>query len=82
MNNYKRKNNNFSNVYIPIMTNKYKLYDTYNNSLNCDKLVIMDNHICFDALINKENMCVLINFININFMFWKFINNFFFYIIW
>ena len=65
MNNYKRKNNNFSNVYIPIMTNKYKLYDTYNNSLNCDKLVIMDNHICFDALINKENMCVLINFINI-----------------
>lgn len=65
MNNYKRKNNNFSNVYIPIMTNEYKLYDIYNNSLNCDKLVIMDNHICFDALINKENMHVLINFINI-----------------
>ena len=65
MNNHKRKNNNFNNVYIPILTNKYKLYDSYNNSLNCDKLVIMDNHICFDALINKENMCVLINFINI-----------------
>ena len=65
MNYHKRKNNNFSNVYIPIMTNKYKLYDSYNNSLNCDKLVIMDNHICFDALINKENMRVLINFINI-----------------
>ena len=65
MNNHKRKNNNFSNVYIPILANKYKLYDIYNNSLNCDKLVIMDNHICFDALINKENMRVLINFINI-----------------
>ena len=65
MNYHKRKNNNFSNVYIPIMANKYKLYDSYNNSLNCDKLVIMDNHICFDALINKENMHVLINFINI-----------------
>ena len=65
MNNYKRKNNNFINAYIPLLTNKYKLYDSYNNSLNCDKLVIMDNHICFDALINKENMCVLINFINI-----------------
>ena len=65
MNYHKRKNNNFSNVYIPILANKYKLYDSYNNSLNCDKLVIMDNHICFDALINKENMCVLINFINI-----------------
>ena len=65
MNNYKRKNNNYINVHIPLWTNKYKLYDTYNNSLNCDKLVIMDNHICFDALINKESMCALINFINI-----------------
>jgi|UniRef100_A0A6C0H4P4 ATP-dependent protease ClpP protease subunit len=65
MNNFKRKNNNFVNVYIPILSNKYKLYDSYNNSLNCDKIVLMDNHICFDALINKENMCALINFINI-----------------
>lgn len=65
MNNYKRKNTNFINVYTPLMTNKYKLYDSYNNSLNCDKLVLMDNHVCFDALINKENVRVLINFINI-----------------
>jgi len=65
MNNYKRKNNNYVNVYIPILSKKYKLYDSYHNSLNCDKIVLMDNHICFDALINKENMCVLINFINI-----------------
>ena len=65
MNNYKRKNSNFINDYIPILANKYKLYESYNNSLNCDKVVIMDNHICFDALINKESICTLINFINI-----------------
>lgn len=65
MNNYKRKNNNYVNAYIPILSNKYKLYDSYNNPLNCDKLVLMDNHICFDALINKESMSILINFINI-----------------
>ena len=65
MNNYKRKNSNFINDYIPILANKYKLYESYNNSLNCDKVVIMDNHICFDALINKESICTLIIFINI-----------------
>lgn len=65
MNNYKRKNTDFSNIFIPILTNKYKLYDVYNNSLNCDKIVLMDNHICFDAIINKESICALINFINI-----------------
>ena len=64
MNNYKRKNNNFVNVYIPILANNYKLYDSYTNSLNCDKLVLMDNHICFDAIINNESICVLIKFIN------------------
>ena len=52
MNNYKRKNTDFSNIFIPILTNKYKLYDVYHNSLNCDKIVLMDNHICFDAIIN------------------------------
>jgi ATP-dependent protease ClpP protease subunit len=65
MNNNKRKNNNFINAYTPILSNKYKLYDSYTNSFNCDKIVIMDNHICFDALINKESICVLINFMNI-----------------
>ena len=64
-NNNKRKNTNFVNTYIPILSNKYKLYDSYNNPLNCDKLAIMDNHVSFDALINKESICVLINFINI-----------------
>jgi len=65
MNNYKRKNTEFSNIFIPILTNKYKLYDVYHNSLNCDKIVLIDNHICFDAIINKESICALINFINI-----------------
>ena len=65
MNNYKRKNNDFINTYIPLLSNKYKLYDSYNNPLNCDKLVITDNHVCFDALVNKESIFVLIKFINI-----------------
>ena len=65
MNNYKRKNTNFINTFEPLLSNSYKLYDSYNNPLNCDKLVIMDNHVCFNALVNKENMSVLINFINI-----------------
>lgn len=63
--NYKRKNTDYINHYIPVLSNKYKLYDSYNNSLNGDKIVVMDNHICFDATINKESMCALINFINI-----------------
>jgi len=65
MNNYKRKNITFINTYEPLLSNKYKLYDSYNNPLNCDKIVISDNHVCFDALVNKESIFVLIKFINI-----------------
>lgn len=60
----KRKNTDFTNNYEPILTNVYKLYEKYNNSLNCDKIIITNNHILFDALINKETISVLITFIN------------------
>ena len=48
----KRKSNDYKNVFEPILANKYVLYDYYNNQTNGDKLVLMDNHICFNSLIN------------------------------
>ena len=47
-----------------INTTGSKLYDKYYNVLNCDKLVLINNHIYFDSLINKESICCLIQFIN------------------
>uniref|UniRef100_A0A6C0DWS5 Uncharacterized protein n=1 Tax=viral metagenome TaxID=1070528 RepID=A0A6C0DWS5_9ZZZZ len=41
-----------------------KLYDKYYNVLNCDKLVLANNHIYFDSLINNESISHLIKFIN------------------
>ena len=61
----KRKKNVFINNYQPILSNVYKLYENYNNSLNCDKITITNNHILFNSLINKESISVLINYINI-----------------
>ena len=61
----KRKNTDFANNYEPILTNVYKLYEKYNNSLNCDKITIINNHILFDALINKESIDILISYIKI-----------------
>ena len=43
-----------------INTTGSKLYDKYYNVLNCDKLVLINNHIYFDSLINKESICCLI----------------------
>ena len=60
----KRKSCDFKNVFEPILTNKYVLYDIYNNHSNGDKLVLMDNHICFDSLINFQSISILIKFIN------------------
>ena len=47
-----------------INTTGSKLYDKYYNVFNCDKLELIDNHIYFDSLINKESICCLIQFIN------------------
>ena len=60
----KRKSCDFKNVFEPILANKYVLYDIYNNHSNGDKLVLMDNHICFNSLINSQSISNLIKFIN------------------
>lgn len=60
----KRNSNDFKNVFEPILANKYVLYDTFANHNNGDKIVIMDNHICFNSTINSQSIEVLIKFIN------------------
>jgi hypothetical protein len=47
-----------------INTTGSKLYDKYYNVLNCDKLELIDNHIYFNSLVNKESIGCLIQFIN------------------
>jgi hypothetical protein len=39
-----------------INTTGSKLYDKYYNVLNCDKVEMIDNHIYFDSLVNKESI--------------------------
>jgi hypothetical protein len=60
----KRNSNEFNNVYEPILANKYVFYDIFTNHNNGDKIVIMDNHVSFNATINSQSMDVLIKFIN------------------
>jgi hypothetical protein len=60
----KRNSTEFNNVYEPILANKYVFYDIFTNHNNGDKIVIMDNHVSFNATINNQSMDVLIKFIN------------------
>jgi hypothetical protein len=60
----KRNSNEFNNVYEPILANKYMFYDIFTNHNNGDKIVIMDNHVSFNATINSQSIDVLIKFIN------------------
>ena len=60
----KRNSNDFKNVFEPILANKYVYYDIFTNTNNGDKIVIMDNHICFNSTINSQSIEVLIKFIN------------------
>jgi ATP-dependent protease ClpP protease subunit len=60
----KRNNNDFKNVFEPILANKYVLYDIFANHNNGDKIVLMDNHICFNSTINSQSIDELIKFIN------------------
>jgi hypothetical protein len=60
----KRNSTEFNNVYEPILANKYVFYDIFTNHNNGDKIVIMDNHVSFNATINSQSMDVLIKFIN------------------
>ena len=59
----KRKSTVFTNTFEPVLSSKYLLYDIYNNILNGDKIILMDNHICFDSLINNQSITVLIKYI-------------------
>ena len=60
-----KRKNDICNIYEPILSNTYKLYNKYENLLNCDQILLRDNHISFNSLINKESIWALINFINI-----------------
>jgi hypothetical protein len=60
----KRNSNEFNNVYEPILANKYMLYDIFTNHNNGDKIVLMDNHVSFNATINSQSIEMLIKFIN------------------
>ena len=43
-----------------IKNNNYKLYNYYNNPINCDVMTLCDNHIYFNACINYETISKLI----------------------
>jgi hypothetical protein len=60
----KRKSELFTNTLEPVLSRKYLLYDKYNNDLNGDNIVLMDNHICFDSLVNCQSITVLLKYIN------------------
>jgi ATP-dependent protease ClpP protease subunit len=55
------ENNNSNNS----VNCQYKIYSNYSNPLNCDRIVIQDNHIYFNALINKETISTLILYIRL-----------------
>jgi len=46
-----------------LLSNNYKIYNSYNNPLNCDKILLCDNHIYFDAIINQETIQTLVIYI-------------------
>lgn len=44
--------------------NSFKLYKNYINAMNCDKIILCDNHIYFNAIVTNYNIHKLIEFIN------------------
>jgi len=47
-----------------IKNNEYKIFNYFNNPINCDKIVLCNNHIYYDALVNKESIDTLMLYIN------------------
>ena len=45
--------------------NKSKLYHRYSNNLNLDTILLLDNHIYFDAVVNSDSIRQLILYINL-----------------
>jgi len=64
-NNNKRKHCQLNYNCNIINVSGYKLHEKYYNVLNCDKLILLDNHIYFDSLINNESINCVIHFINL-----------------
>lgn len=60
INNSQCNNVNFSQG----QNNSFKLYQNYKNTMNCDKIILCDNHIYFNAIVNNYNIHKLIEFIN------------------
>ena len=57
--------NHYSNdIYSESNNKDYKLYEIYHNIMNCDKIILCDNHIHFNAIVNNCNINKLIEFIN------------------
>ena len=56
--------NKFDEINNLLENNQYKFYNNYNNPLNCDKIILCDNHIYFNATINKDSIEILKSYIN------------------
>ena len=57
---------NFNNLFNSDFDyNKYKLYHRYTNNLNLDTILLLDNHIYFDAVVNNDSIQQLILYINL-----------------
>lgn len=56
--------NKFDEINNLLKNNQYKIYNNYNNPLNCDKIILCDNHIYFNATINKDSINILKSYIN------------------
>ena len=63
-NNINSNINSNSNTNSLIKINNYKLHESYINKMNCDKIILCDNHIYFNAIVNNYNINKLIEFIN------------------
>ena len=56
--------NKFNEINNLLENNQYKIYNNYYNPLNCDKVILCDNHIYFNATINKDSIEILKSYIN------------------
>jgi ATP-dependent protease ClpP protease subunit len=57
-------NINIDTINQLLINNMYKIYNNYSNPLNCDKILLLDNHIYFNSTINDESIKTLILYIN------------------
>ena len=46
-----------------LLQKNYKIYNSYSNPMTCDKILLCDNHIYFDAIVNFETIQILITYL-------------------